>query len=140
MIDMALLRKESIGKILNMSDVKLDPNFEENYQKLLKKEDQSWQTSFGRSTLEYFRYVSICTFMTYFLKVISSDGLKYNLEREGFANDDMLQEGFAEGVSSKTVQLRIVTALKDSGCVETVIEGGVVYIQVCFRLECLGPN
>ncbi|KAF9525071.1 hypothetical protein CPB83DRAFT_944566 [Crepidotus variabilis] len=48
---------EAIAKILNLPDVKLDPSFDENYAKLLKKDDQSWQSNFGKATLEYFRYV-----------------------------------------------------------------------------------
>ena len=47
-----------IGKILNLPDVVLDPNFEENYAKLLKKADSDWQENFGKATLAYFQYVS----------------------------------------------------------------------------------
>lgn len=59
-----------------------------------------------------------------------SDGLKYNLIREGFEGDDMLQEGLAEVVTSKTFKLRVVKATTKGATNETVIEDGVVYLQV----------
>lgn len=45
---------EKIGSILNMPDVVLDPNWEENYAKLKKKDDQSWQSTFGQAAFAYF--------------------------------------------------------------------------------------
>ncbi|KAJ3513001.1 hypothetical protein NLJ89_g3186 [Agrocybe chaxingu] len=104
--------QEEIGKTLNLPDVVLDPNFEENYSKLLKKADKDWQRTFGRATFEYF-----------------NDGLKSQLERQGFKGDEMLQEGFAEGVPSKTFKLRIVDKTKSGSTNETILEDGVVFIQ-----------
>jgi len=49
--------REEIAEILALPDVVLDANFEENYAKLLKREDQSWQKSFGETTLNYFKCV-----------------------------------------------------------------------------------
>ncbi|KAH6917923.1 hypothetical protein BKA70DRAFT_4331 [Coprinopsis sp. MPI-PUGE-AT-0042] len=47
--------KEKIVELLNMPDVVLDPNFEENYEKLKAgKKDDDWQSSFGRCHYEYF--------------------------------------------------------------------------------------
>ncbi|KAF8951696.1 hypothetical protein BDZ97DRAFT_1884554 [Flammula alnicola] len=51
----------------------------------------------------------------------------------------MLQEGFAEGVPSKTIKLRIVDKTKNGYANETVLEDGVVYIQVGVNLSCLLP-
>jgi len=59
-----------------------------------------------------------------------SDGLKYQLERQGFRGDDMLQEGLAEVVTSKTFKLRVVQTTKDNATNEVVIENNTVYIQV----------
>jgi len=42
----------------------------------------------------------------------------------------MLQEGFAEGVPSKTFKIRIVDKTKSGSALETVLEDGTVYIQV----------
>ncbi|KAG6849910.1 hypothetical protein H0H93_003778 [Arthromyces matolae] len=56
------------------------------------------------------------------------DGLKYQLERQGFKGDDMLQEGLAELVTTKTFQIRVVKKTKNT--IETVLENGTVYIQM----------
>jgi hypothetical protein len=58
------------------------------------------------------------------------DGLKWQLEYQKFKGDDMLQEGLAEVLSSKTFKFRIVDKLK-KGYNEAVIEDGVGYLQVC---------
>lgn len=106
------LQKE-IGEILALPDVVLDPNFEEVYQALVAgKKDSDWQDQFGRAIHAYF-----------------SDGLKYQLERQGFKGDDMLQEGAAEILSSKTFRLRIVPKLVKGSYHEVVIEDGVAYLQ-----------
>ena len=62
--------------------------------------------------------------------LVHSDGLKYQLERQGFKGDDMLQEGLAEVVTSKTFKLRIVPSTKNNTTNEVVIENNIVYIQV----------
>ncbi|KAF7356513.1 hypothetical protein MVEN_00984800 [Mycena venus] len=92
----------------------LDPNFEENYKVLSgTKEtfnnDNYWESRIGAVALSYFK------------------GLKYQLERQGFKDDDMLQEGLQEGVESKTFRIRVVPETKKT--TETVIEEGVVYLQ-----------
>ena len=48
---------KEIGAILNLPDVVLDPNFEEVYTTLVKekKDDDSWQTSFGTAVPAYFK-------------------------------------------------------------------------------------
>ena len=42
----------------------------------------------------------------------------------------MLQEGFADIVTFKTIKLRLVDKTKNGDSNETVIENGTVYIQV----------
>jgi hypothetical protein len=78
--------KDEIEKYLNMQGVILDPNFEENYSKILpkKKDDKNWYKNFGKATYEYF------------------SNFKANLKNQGFDGDDMLQEGFAEVITTKT--------------------------------------
>lgn len=107
--------QQEIGEILAIPDVILDPNFEENYKALVaaKKDDNDFQGSFGAATFAYFK-----------------DGLKYQLQYQGFAKDDMLQEGFAEVVTSKTIKLRVVPKLVKRTYNEIIIEDGVAYLQV----------
>ncbi|KAG6854500.1 hypothetical protein C0991_006102 [Blastosporella zonata] len=100
-----------IGEILAMRDVVLDPNFEENYAALSVKPDQKWHVNFGLVTLAYFK-----------------NGLKSQLINQKFKGDDMLQEGLAELLSSKTFKVRVVKTTKTT--IETVLENGVVYFQV----------
>lgn len=51
----------------------------------------------------------------------------------------MLQEGFAEVITSKTVKLRVVDALKTGYRNEAAIEGDVLYLQVR-RTLCWCPR
>jgi len=102
-----------IGEILAMPDVVLDPNFEENYAALSVKNNTDWHGSFGQATFQYF-----------------SDGLKYQLNYQGFKGDDLLQEGLAEVLKSKTFKIRVVKKTTKNAINETILEGGVVYIQM----------
>ncbi|KAG6815549.1 hypothetical protein H0H87_000632 [Tephrocybe sp. NHM501043] len=54
----------------------------------------------------------------------------HQLNSQGFKGDDMLQEGLAEIVNSKTFQIRIVKKTKNDATIETVVENGTVYIQM----------
>ncbi|KIM46757.1 hypothetical protein M413DRAFT_23115 [Hebeloma cylindrosporum] len=106
--------RQEIADILALPDVVLDANFEENYAKLLllKKDDQDWQKNSGGACLQYFR-----------------DGFKYQINNQGFKGDDMLQEGFAEIVTSKTIKLRLVDKTQNGYSNETIVENGTVYLQ-----------
>lgn len=42
----------------------------------------------------------------------------------------MLQEGFAEVVTSKTIKLRVVEKTQNGYTNEAIIENGIVYLQV----------
>ncbi|TFK73350.1 hypothetical protein BDN72DRAFT_834754 [Pluteus cervinus] len=102
---------------LKMNDLILDPNFEENYATLeAYKKDKTWQESFGQASFKYF-----------------SDGLKATLESKGFKNDELLQEGFAEVVTTKTIKIRIVTKLETTknkkSTNEPILENGVLYLE-----------
>ncbi|KAG6864214.1 hypothetical protein C0991_011524 [Blastosporella zonata] len=104
----------TIAEYLALPDVILDPNFEANYEALsAAKADKDWHDRFGKATFDYF-----------------NDGLKYQLERQGFKGDDMLQEGLAELLPSKTFQVRVVKKTKNNATIETILENGTVYIQM----------
>ncbi|KAJ6591467.1 hypothetical protein DFH09DRAFT_176053 [Mycena vulgaris] len=92
------------------AEVTLDPNFEEIYKALSTLKENDWQARIGATVLGYFK------------------GIKYQLEYQGFKDDDMLQEGLQEVVETKTFKVRVVPKTKST--IETVIEDGVVYIQV----------
>jgi len=100
--------REEINKLVG-TEVTLDPNFEEIYKALSELKEKDWQARLGATVLSYFK------------------GLKYQLESQGFKDDDMLQEGLQEVVETKTFKVRVLP--KTSSTIETVVEDGVVYIQ-----------
>lgn len=104
------LTKEIAG-LTGIPDVKLEPNFEENFKALNVQTDSRWYTSFGAATLAYFK-----------------DGLKYQLGRAGFKGDDMLQEGLQEVLMEKAFVLRVVPKTKKTYN-EIVLENGALYLQ-----------
>ena len=63
------------------------------------------------STLEYFKY------------------LVDQLESQGFAKDEMLQEGYQEVVDKNEIGLRVVDKLQKGTYNECVFENGVLYMQ-----------
>lgn len=48
---------------------------------------------------------------------------------KGFKNDEMLQEGFQEGVPKNEISLVVVDKLAKGGYNEVVLKDGVCYIQ-----------
>ncbi|KAK7025224.1 hypothetical protein R3P38DRAFT_1064194 [Favolaschia claudopus] len=104
--------QEEINKLCG-DKFTLDPNFEEIYKTLSaageKVGDNNWQARIGATVLNYFK------------------GLKYQLEYQGFKEDEMLQEGLQEIVETKTFKVRVVPKTKST--TETVVEDGVVYLQ-----------
>ncbi|KAF8182071.1 hypothetical protein BJ912DRAFT_1124812 [Pholiota molesta] len=94
----------------------------ENWEHPEEKSDQEWQGSFGTATLQYFQ-----------------EGIVNQLTNQGFHQDEMLQEGFAEAVTSKTFKLRIVDKTKSGSSNETVLEDATIYIQTTVEMvvECL---
>ena len=73
---------------------------------------QDWQSSYGQASLSYF------------------NAFASQLDRAGFKNDDMLQEGFQEGVSKNEISLVVVDKLEKGGYHELAINDGVLYIRV----------
>ncbi|KAI1296995.1 hypothetical protein F5Y03DRAFT_370234 [Xylaria venustula] len=107
-----------VAELVNRPDIKFNPNFDENFAKLLaeskvKKTDlrKDWQDNFGISVTSYF------------------SGLVSQLEWQKFEDDELLQEGFNDVIDKGEVVLRIVDKLQKSSYCEVVIEDGVLYIQ-----------
>ncbi|KAF7356430.1 hypothetical protein MVEN_00975900 [Mycena venus] len=106
----------------------LDPNFEENYRVLAgaketAKNDKDWELRVGSVSLKYFK------------------GLEFQLERQGFRDDDMIHEGLQEVVKSKTFKIRVVPETSTKRSSETVVdrEQGVVYLQCTPKKWGLNP-
>jgi hypothetical protein len=118
--------RAAIANTLNIPDIKLTPNFEENYAALagLRDKPSNWEKNLGTHSLAYFT------------------GFQRTLEYEKFANDEMMQEGFLDIVSQKEVSLRIVKKLVKGTYNEVIVEDGVLCLQVCFsnspQLLCSG--
>ncbi|KAI1164144.1 hypothetical protein F5B18DRAFT_650863 [Nemania serpens] len=107
-----------IAELVARPDIKLNPNFEENFSKLLAESkvkknglNRDWQEQFGGWTQKYF------------------EGLASGLEWQKFEDDELLQEGFNEGVEKGEVVFRIVDKLQQGSYNECVIEDGVLYLQ-----------
>jgi hypothetical protein len=114
---------KQFATLLQRSDITFEPNFEEVFAKVFEDSKRPgnnivdiprWELVFGRHVGSYFEAVA------------------YQLEVLGFGTDEMLREGFNEGVGSGVVKLRIVDALKRGTDCEADIEDGVLYLQVRF--------
>lgn len=112
--------KAKIQSILGLPMLELHPNFERNFAAIAAytasgKQDNmfppEWQKAIGAITLRYFQ------------------GLISSLEGQGFAKDDMLQEGYQETADKNEIGFRIVDKLQKGTCNECVFENGVMYIQ-----------
>jgi hypothetical protein len=107
-------------KALNNPDFKFEPGFDEVATALKDSKDvrDDWQTNLGDFVYKYFEaFVDV-------------------LKNEKFAEDDMLQEGFAEGVPKGVVKLQVLDKIEVSYN-QTVIVDGAVVIQVCFEIRPL---
>jgi hypothetical protein len=108
--------RESIARLVGVPNIKLDPNWDNNAAELLKHAEKSnttgWDQNIASATYSYF------------------EGVRDQLERQGFKGDDMLQEGFQEGVSKGEICVRVVDKLVKGYYNEVVIENGVLYVQV----------
>ncbi|MCJ1247059.1 hypothetical protein MMC30_004270 [Trapelia coarctata] len=110
-------------KIMAMPSLKLNGNFEAVFAKLAVhaaaggQDDlpRDWQQQIGTDALRYF------------------DGFVSAIEYAGFAKDDMLQEGFQEGVPKGVVELRVVDKLEKGSYNEVVIDDGVLVMQTIPR-------
>ncbi|KAI1751041.1 hypothetical protein F4782DRAFT_201606 [Xylaria castorea] len=110
--------RQRIGELVAKPDIKLSPNFEENFAKLLEESKQKktdlnkdWQQYLGGTTRLYF------------------EGLVSQLEWQKFEDDDLLQEGFNDVISKGEVVFRVVDKLVKGSYNESVIEDGILYLQ-----------
>ncbi|KAH7329921.1 hypothetical protein BKA65DRAFT_597075 [Rhexocercosporidium sp. MPI-PUGE-AT-0058] len=104
---------EKSRKILQNPKLEFQPDFDALGAKLKEGKDvrDDWETNLGGFALSYLEsFVSV-------------------LEREKFADDEMLREGFEEGVEKGIVRVRIVDKLTNGGYNETLLEDGAVVIQ-----------
>lgn len=110
-------------KLMGMPSLKFSGNFAANFAKLAAhaagggKDDlpRDWQKRIGQDSLGYF------------------EGFVWAVEYAGFGKDDMLQEGFQEGVPKGVVELRVVDKLEKGSYNEVVIDDGVLVIQTVPR-------
>ncbi|KAI0190696.1 hypothetical protein EV127DRAFT_388616 [Xylaria flabelliformis] len=110
--------RQRIGELVAKPDIKLTPNFEENFAMLLEESkrkktelNKDWQQYLGGNTRSYF------------------EGLVSQLQWQKFEDDDLLQEGFNDVISKGEVVFRVVDKLVKGSYNEIVIEDGVLYLQ-----------
>jgi hypothetical protein len=110
--------QKKFADMFQKPDFKLNPRFEENYAKLKENEKSaSLEEDWDRRMGEYFRQ--------YF------EGAEYQLKYQKFAEDEMLQEGFNEAIEKGEIAIRVVDKLTQGSYNESIIEDGVLYLQVC---------
>ncbi|KAF2972061.1 hypothetical protein GQX73_g1623 [Xylaria multiplex] len=107
-----------VGELIAKPDVKLTPNFEENFDKLLTESKakktqlrDDWQENLGNFTKFYFQ------------------GLVSQLQSQKFEDDELLQEGFNDVVDKGEVVFRVVDKLEKGSYNECVIQNGILYLQ-----------
>ncbi len=107
---------EKAQKLLQNPKLEFQPNFEALGAKLKsgKNVRDDWATNLGSFAFKY---------LESFVDV---------LEREKFHEDEMLREGFEEGVPKGVVQLKVVDTLKNGGYNEVVLDDGALIIQVSY--------
>ena len=109
--------KAAIQSVLGLPMLEIYPNFERNFAAISAwiaaghRGEREWQRTMGAETLRYF------------------DCLADTLKDQGFAKDEMLQEGFQESVDKNEIGLRVVEKLQNGSFNECVIENGVLYLQ-----------
>jgi hypothetical protein len=110
--------QKQIGTLLEMPDIKLEPNFESNFAVFKAKASEKksgirddWESYLGSFTYQYF------------------EGLMSTLQWKEFGDDDMLREGFQEGVSKGEVQFKVVEKLEKGNYNECLLKDGVLYMQ-----------
>jgi hypothetical protein len=100
--------------LLKNPKLEFQPGFDDLGAKLRSGKDvrDDWEHNLGSFALNYFEgFVSV-------------------LEREKFGEDEMLREGFEEGIPKGIVKLRLVDVLKNGGYNEVVLDDGTLSIQV----------
>ena len=111
-----------IQSILGWPDRRLKPNLVDTHIRLTNYVPDSydfprdWEVRFSQTICGYF------------------EALVAHIERLGFANDEMLQEGFKQAVSKGEIGVRVIALLVgDRTANECVIEDGVLWLQTVPR-------
>ena len=105
-------------KLLDWSDLKFNPNFDDTFAKLSQAAQEGanirkdWEQILGPLIVEYYK-----TFAVY-------------LDWNKFGKDELLQEDLKEAVEKSEVAFRLVDKLERSNYYETVVDGGFLYMQV----------
>lgn len=115
--------RAKIGKILGRDDVKLVPNFEENYAKMTAAKAADKDGRIGDDWASRLGYLMRAHF----------EGLSSQLEYQGFDKDELLQEGLNEALETGEFRFRIQDELSKGTYSEVVVEDGAVYINVSGR-------
>jgi hypothetical protein len=104
---------EAARKALQNPKLEFDPDFEGLGAMLKGGKDvrDDWERNLGSFAVKYY------------------ESFTDTLQREKFGEDDMLREGFEEGVPKGVVKLRLVE--KMSGYNTILVEDGVCILQVC---------
>ncbi|KAK7992054.1 hypothetical protein PG996_012931 [Apiospora saccharicola] len=110
--------RSKVAELLAWPEIKLNPNWEQVFAALkaesqVKKTElrEDWQAYMGAMAISYF------------------DGLQSQIQWQKFEDDDLLQEGFRDVVTSGEIKFRIVEKLKEDSYSECEIEDGVLYLQ-----------
>lgn len=115
--------QKGIAEQLHNPNVKLTPNWEANFAAMKNAKDvgySEWQSRFGDFTNRYF------------------EALRWSLQSKGFKDDDMLYEGFGEGVPKGEIVFRIVEKLQKGSYNEILLEDGVLVMQVSSLASLFG--
>lgn len=104
---------EKARTALQNPELKFEPDFDSLGAMLKKGKDvrDDWERNLGNFAVKYY------------------ESFADTLVREKFGDDEMLREGFEEGVPKGVVKLRIVE--KMSGYNGMVLEDGALVMQVC---------
>lgn len=112
--------RAKLAELLGKSEdaITLTPNFDANFAKLAEAHKggkssvrDDWQTNLADFTFRYF------------------DALVYQMKYQKVGEDEMIQEGVLEAVSTNEYAFRIVDKLKRESYCEVDIEDGVLYLQ-----------
>lgn len=107
--------RKQIATLLGKTEdqITLSPNFDAVFAKLAAANTDSdgWQTNLGGFVFKYF------------------DALAYQMKYIKVGEDEMVQEGVLEAVSTNEYAFRIVDTLKYDSYCECEIEDGVLYLQ-----------
>lgn len=107
--------QKGIAEQLHNPDIELVTNWETNFAAMKNAKDvgyTEWQSRFGDFTNRYF------------------EALRNTLQSKGFKDDDLLYEGFGEGVPKGEITFKIVDKLQKGSYNEILLQDGALVMQV----------